>query len=709
MAFTACIKLKSVKIPNSMDRISDYLFWKCEALTSIIIPSSVTSIGNNAFELCTALESIELPNSILSIGKEAFSYCKGLLSFEIPNSVISIGERAFYQCIKLESIKIPESVTTIGRGAFEDTFNLRSKYFASVESLCKIKFEDRYALPGGALYIDDQLAKDIIIPNSVTSIGDFAFRASGVNSVEIPNSVTMIGDYAFYNCNIRSIKFPNSLISIGNWAFQQNFGLYSIEIPKSVKSIGDGAFYYCSPLKSVRIPDSLTSIASSVFYDCNLGSIVIPASITSIGEKAFYKSRLNSICTLNSNPPKIDSSSFDENIQSGAILYVPKGSVENYQNDSEWGKFMNVKEISIEIDSNNIQDGVKVGDTSLLQVAIEPSGDLEEYLKWSSYDESIATVNKDGIVTASSVGKVAISASCGGASAEAELKCYPNVGDADWNGNITVADAVDITNFVVKKKTAPEDWEEAVWTEFYVAGANANQDEDGNITFADASATARLALEQPMAEMKNRIAPTSFNEFSEALVIGNATANSNGQVSVAINLDNSVDYVALQADFFVPEGMQVEVKAGSRAVNHSLETMRFDNNRIRVVLFNLGGKAFPAGNEPLLEIVGDASIYDVDALSISNILACDSDAKESMLRFKSATTGVEGISYGVVEILKAADGIHISNAEGKMIEIYSIDGKIVKSFIGRDSLEIVNLPAGVYVVKVANKNLKVIL
>ena len=221
--------------------------------------------------------------------------------------VTSIGILAFYECSGLTSVTIPNSVTSIGDKAFYDCRGLTSVHISDVAAWCNIKFGSvdsnplYYALH---LFVDGSEVKDLVIPNSVTSIGNWVFSGcSGLTSITIPNSVTSIGDYAFYNCSgLTSVTIPNSVTSIGWGAFSGCSGLTSVTIPNSVTSIGLSAFYECSGLTSVTIPNSVTSIGYEAFYYCrSLTSVTIPNSVTSIGKSAFYNcSGLTSVTIPNS-------------------------------------------------------------------------------------------------------------------------------------------------------------------------------------------------------------------------------------------------------------------------------------------------------------------------------------------------------------------------------------------------------------------------
>ena len=176
----------------------------------ITIPASVTN-GEGA------------TYTVTSIGLYAFAWCSGLSSVSIPNSVTSIDEHAFIACSTLKSIVVEAGNT---------------KYDSRDNCNAIIETESNTLIVG---------CRSTIIPNSVTSIGNFAFSMRwGLTTVEIPNSVKSIGDAAFSGCSdLTSVTIPNSVTSIGDYAFNGCNGLtdlYSyIENPSSV-SLGDDVF-----------------------------------------------------------------------------------------------------------------------------------------------------------------------------------------------------------------------------------------------------------------------------------------------------------------------------------------------------------------------------------------------------------------------------------------------------------------------------------
>ena len=144
---------------------------------------------------------------------------------------------------------------------------------------------------GWSKFIGCRSLTSLVIPDSVTNIGDYAFSGCrSLTDIVIPDSVTNIGDYAFWNCrSLTNIVIPDSVTSIGDNAFEYCFSLSNLIIPDGVTSIGDGAFVGCNSLSSVVIPDSVSCIGNNAFWGCeSLTDIVIPDSVASIGDYAFY-------------------------------------------------------------------------------------------------------------------------------------------------------------------------------------------------------------------------------------------------------------------------------------------------------------------------------------------------------------------------------------------------------------------------------------
>ena len=326
-AFQDCVDLTSVTIPTTVKSIGLEAFAGCTSLTSVKIPSSVKTIGESAFTQCSSLKSVTISNGVTSIGKWAFINT-ALTSVTLPNSVTTIDENAFEYCQKLKTIKFGTGVTTVGRDALNGCTALKNIYVSDLAAWCNIDFDlegslsrswdepanplhlfvnnvevTELTIPDGVTEIKNSTfygfgsLTSVTIPNSVTSIGSFAFAWSGLNSITIPSNVKSVGYGCFFNCHeLTSVSLPSKLTELEDFVLQGCHALASVKIPSTVKTIGKQAFAWTS-LTSVTIPDKVKTIDDEAFENCeSLKSVTMGKGVTSIGENAFrYCSALNAV------------------------------------------------------------------------------------------------------------------------------------------------------------------------------------------------------------------------------------------------------------------------------------------------------------------------------------------------------------------------------------------------------------------------------
>ena len=252
-AMCACGSLVSVEIPDTVESVGVGAFDGCTKLTfneydnakylgntaspylilvkakentvkSCEINSKTKYICSNAFYGCPSLSAIIIPDSVKGIGECAFYNASSLTNAVIGNGVKSIGEYAFYSCTRLSSVSIGTGISDMGYRAFIGCTNLSKVIIGSIESWCRLSFEDKETNPlyyANKLYLGDTLVTELVVPDSITRINSNAFAGcTSITSVILGDGVETIENGAFWECtSIESIVIPDTLKNVGSYAF----------------------------------------------------------------------------------------------------------------------------------------------------------------------------------------------------------------------------------------------------------------------------------------------------------------------------------------------------------------------------------------------------------------------------------------------------------------------------------------------------------
>ena len=296
--------LTNVVIPNTVTKIPSYAF-SSSKITSISISSGVESIGSSAFR-GTAITSIDIPDSVTEISDCCFQDCNQLQQINLSNYLKTIGNYVFKNCTSLSVLEIPPSVNKMGSDVVVGCTGLLGVYIDNLESWCAIQFAMNASPLRVApyLYINDQVVTDIVIPDTVTTIPNYAFEGyKNLNSIDLSN-VQTIGSSAFSGCSgLKQLEITNTLQSIGSYAFGNCSGLETVLINAENLSIETDVFNNCNKLKSVYAPSiklwstiQFSSASSNPVYKAGqlyingslLTNLIIPESIAKINPYAFY-------------------------------------------------------------------------------------------------------------------------------------------------------------------------------------------------------------------------------------------------------------------------------------------------------------------------------------------------------------------------------------------------------------------------------------
>lgn len=760
--------LSAATIGRSVTALGDYAFGSCPALPALTLPDNVATIGQHAFDGCSALASVAIGAGVAEIPQYAFANCAALDNVTIPHNVKTIGDYAFSGCSSLSNLTIAESPEDSGAPYTPEVVTFDNwtstnhndgstsykQYTLSVSGGDVLSFDYSVSSEANYDFLIVKINNEEVLKESGSKTGNYThtFDAEAIvtlyvaytkdsssssgsdlasvynitqTSTEIFGDILRLGSNGasplFADCPLRSAYLGRKLVYAttsgkGYSPFYGNTSLRNVEISDAETQITGNEFYGCSALERVTIGNGVRRIGSNAFWGCSaLDYFSVGYNIGVIGEKAFFDcTGLTGFYSNAAVPPVCGNQALYEINKWECTLYIPAESIAAYMAADQWCDFFLISECdavaveSIRINVDSL-DGV-TGETFQLEAEVLPVNATRKNVEWVSSNPDIVTVDENGLAEFINGGCARIVArALDGSGVEAAIDVTvtvkePVLGDSNANGSVTIADAVNTANYVVGKEVK------------YFCEAAADVNQDGRITLSDASATVMLVLDQP-AEASSAFKVRSFTARTDAdmLIVDDFDVKAGETASVSVALDNTLDYVALQADVTVPQGMILEaVNAGRRAeATHTILTKRIDDRTVRVALFDVNNSEFADGDDAILELIVKACGAACGGIELGNIVAADADAAEHMLSATGGNnsreeSGIDGVATGDIRIASANGVIRILNAQGREVSVHTLDGTTIARFVAETDAASCKAAPGMYIVSAGNKTVKII-
>lgn len=337
--FSACIMLEEVDLSMlDMKELPSEIFRLCSALTKVKLPSQLTSIPWGLFNSCTSLREIDLSDTKITVlNNYVFYKCTSLERVILPERLTEIMKGTFSDTASLEYIVIPESVTKIGNDAFKGS-GLKAIVFNSPVPPAL----------GSGIFLKHNDELRVFVPSDSAeaykkALGEYSDLVNSSSEFDIRDGVL----YKYFGCS-EEVTVPYEVKSIAAGAFKGNATLRSVYIGGITAGIGTEAFEGCSSLSYVYLSQSVKTIKDRAFGGCgSLARVVIDASV----------------------PPKTGKEVFPLN--DGLVIEVIDGAREVYAR--EWKRY---EKLIVE-NGFTVVDGVLVCYKGIAKDVIVPEGVTE--------------------------------------------------------------------------------------------------------------------------------------------------------------------------------------------------------------------------------------------------------------------------------------------------------------------------------------------
>ena len=436
LAFASCGSLSSVKLSSKTTLIKESAFQYCSSLTEVELPETLEEIEYGAFKE-TSISKVVLGPNVKKLASLVWGTtplnditCYAVTPPELPfdgfdtetyeTAILRIPEgtmdayldgAGWGQFVDIEYIsdddpggtvddylvvtmtepgtlkdqitdEMVDGVTRlriVGNIRYDDFYRIfKCKNLVALDLSQAIMTDDGSGVPnvihGNAL---DGLTslQELYLPQTVTSIGSYAFRGTGLLKIEIPEGVTELGAGAFQNCAyLTEAVLPESLTVVGRLAFASCGSLSSVKLSSKTTLIKESAFQYCSSLTEVELPETLEEIEYGAFKETSISKVVLGPNVKKLASLVWGTTPLNDITCYAVTPPELPFDGFDTETYETAILRIPEGTMDAYLDGAGWGQFVDIEYISN--DDPGHQD-------ETVAINVEKAGTLKDLLTQS--------------------------------------------------------------------------------------------------------------------------------------------------------------------------------------------------------------------------------------------------------------------------------------------------------------------------------------